>query len=86
MPLDLEQQILKILRGMKSGDRPATVGDLSRRLGVGHQVIMGCSRRMVHTGTAQPSMILVKGVSTLHGLLGQPAAQATSPPAKPAGT
>jgi hypothetical protein len=79
MPLDLEQQILKILRGMKAGDRPATVGDLSRRLGVGHQVIMGCTRRMVANGTAAPSMVLVKGVSTLHGLLAQPPAPSTSP-------
>jgi len=76
--MDLEQQILKVLRGMKTGDRPATVGDLSRRLGVSSQIIMGCTRQMVQSGTAQPSMIMVKGVETMHGLLGQPAATSES--------
>lgn len=71
--MDLEQQILKVLRGMNPGDRPATVGDLSRRLGVSSQIVMGCTRQMVHNGTAQPSMVMVKGVETMHGLLGQPA-------------
>ncbi len=79
MPMDLEQQILKVLRGMKPGDRPATVGDLSRRLGVSSQIIIGCTRQMVHSGTAQPSMIMVKGVETMHGLLGQPAVVSESP-------
>jgi hypothetical protein len=72
MPVDLEQQILIVLRGMKAGDRPATIGDLSRRLGVSSQVIAGCIRQMVARGSAEPSMIQVKGVQTLHGLLGQP--------------
>ncbi|MGI8527865.1 MAG: hypothetical protein ACR2KO_00160 [Geodermatophilaceae bacterium] len=80
MPLDLEQQILKILRGMKSGDRPATFGDLSRRLGVSSPVIVGCTRQMVRSGVAQPAMITVKGVQELHGLLGQPSAPGVTPP------
>lgn len=71
--MDLEQQILKVLRGMKAGQRPATIGDLSRQLGVTSQIISGCIRRMVESGAAQPSMIPVRGVPTLHGLLGQPA-------------
>lgn len=72
MPLDLEQHILIILRGMKTGDRPATIGDLARRLGVSAQLIGGCIARMVEQGSAQPSMVTVRGVQTLHGLLGQP--------------
>lgn len=72
MPVDLEQQILKVLRGMRPGQRPATIGDLSRQLGVTSQIISGCIRRMVESGSAQPSMIPVRGVPTLHGLLGQP--------------
>jgi hypothetical protein len=72
MPLDLEQQILIVLRGMKAGDGPATVGDLSRRLGATSPVIRGCIRQMVSSGSAQPSMLNIKGVETLHGLMGQP--------------
>jgi hypothetical protein len=72
MPLDLEQQILIVLRGMKAGDGPATVGDLSRRLGATSPVIRGCIRQMVARGTAQPSMLTIKGIETLHGLQGQP--------------
>lgn len=73
MVLDLEQQILKVLRGTtNSGDRPVTLGELSRRLGVSSQLIAGCTRRMVRHGTAQPSIITMDGVPTLHGLLSQP--------------
>jgi hypothetical protein len=74
MPLDLEQHILKVLRSKKSGDRPVTIGDLSRQLGVSSPVILSCSRQMVSRGSAEPSMLLVNGVQTLHGLLGQPTA------------
>lgn len=79
MHLDLEQQILKVLRGMKSGDRPATVGDLARRLGASPQVVHGCFRQMVQNGTAKPHMVTINGVETLHGLLGQPAAPDIEP-------
>ena len=72
MPLDLEQHILKVLRGMSSGDRPATINDLSRALGINPPVIRDCITEMVERGTAQPSMVSIKGVSTLHGLMGQP--------------
>ncbi len=73
MPVDIEQQILTLLQGMKVDSRPATFGDLARRFGVSYDVISRCSRRMVDAGLAQPSMISVKGTMTLHGLLPQPA-------------
>ena len=71
MPLDLEQHILLLLQGMRSEARPATVGDLSRRFGVSSQLVRSCITQMVDRGVAQPSMVDVKGVPTLHGLMGQ---------------
>ena len=78
MPVDIEEHILAVLRGMKAGDRPATFGDLSRRFGVSHDVISRCSRRMVDAGLAEPSMVPIRGTMTLHGLLPQPTAVKTS--------
>ena len=69
MTMDLEDHILKVLRNWKSGDRPATFGDLSRQFGVSSAVIAGCARRMVESGKAEPSMVVRDGVNTLHGLL-----------------
>lgn len=71
MPVDLEQHILVLLRGMKYGARPATVGDLSRQFGVSSQLVRSCISQMVDRGTAEPFMIMVHGVPTLHGLMGQ---------------
>lgn len=72
MPMDLEQQILSFLRGMKTDDRPATMGDLARRFGASNDVISRCARHMVDSGIAQPSMLMVRGTQTLHGLMPQP--------------
>lgn len=69
MPLDLEQQILKVLRGLNASDRPATFGDLARQFGVSANLVAGCARRMVDSGVAKPSMISVGGTPTLHGLM-----------------
>jgi hypothetical protein len=73
MPIDLEQQILAVLRAMPADARPATFGDLSRRFGVSSELISRCARDMVDRGVAAPSMVLVRGTSTLHGLLPAPA-------------
>ncbi|MEP6599405.1 MAG: hypothetical protein ABJB98_08175 [Actinomycetota bacterium] len=73
MPMDLEQQILKVLRGMRSDDRPATIGDLARRFGANSHLVAGCAQQMVDKGLAQPSMIEVSGAKKLQGLLPQPA-------------
>lgn len=69
MPMDLEQQILKVLGGMKADDRPATFGDLARRFGVTADLVGRCAKQMVDKGVAKPSMVMVRGAQTLHGLL-----------------
>jgi hypothetical protein len=69
MPMNLEQQILVLLQGMKDGDRPLTFGDLARGFGVSHDAVARCARHMVDAGVARPSMISVRGTQTLHGLL-----------------
>ncbi len=70
----MEQQILTVLRGMKSGDRPVTYGELARRFGVSYDAISRCARNLIHTGLAESSMVQVRGAMTPHGLLPQPAA------------
>lgn len=64
---------------MNAADRPATIGDLARRFGLSAAIISASARRMVDAGTAKPSMIEIRGVRTLHGLMpqGVPAAPAT---------
>lgn len=71
MPVDLDTQILKVLRATKATDRPTTIGDLARRFGLSAAIIHASARRMVDAGVAQPSMIEIRGVPTLHGLLPQ---------------
>ena len=56
---------------MSNADRPATIGDLARRFGLSAAVIQASARRMVDAGTAKPSMIEIRGVPTLHGLMPQ---------------
>jgi hypothetical protein len=75
MPLDMEQQILVLLRGRKAGDRPLTFGDVARQFGVSYDSVARCAQLMVDTGLAKPAMIPVRGTPTLHGLLPQPAAE-----------
>jgi hypothetical protein len=71
MPVDLEQQILNVLHGMKAGQRPATFGELARRFGANADLIARCGRQMVDKGLAKPSMVEIRGIRTLHGLLPQ---------------
>jgi hypothetical protein len=68
----MERQILTILRSMKVTGRPATFGDLARRFGVSSDLIALHARQLVADGRAEPSMINVRGVSTLHGLMPNP--------------
>lgn len=72
MPMDLEQQILKVLRGMSADARPPTFGDLARRFGVTAALVAHSAQRMVEKGVAQPSMVEIQGVQKMHGLLPQP--------------
>ena len=67
----MELQILTVLHGMNPSGRPATFGDLARRFGVSSDLIASHARRLVADGRAQPSMINVRGVPTLHGLMPQ---------------
>jgi hypothetical protein len=68
----MELQILTVLQGMNSAGRPATFGDLARRFGVSSDLVALHARQLVADGRAQPSMINVRGVPTLHGLMPQP--------------
>lgn len=79
MPIKIELQILTVLQGMNVAGRPATFGDLARRFGVSSDLIALHARQLVAEGRAEPSMINVRGVPTLHGLMPQPAASAISP-------
>ena len=76
--MDLEEQILKVLRGMGANDRPATISFLARRFGASAPLVAGCAREMVDRGVAQPSMIDVRGTPTLHGLMPQPKKKVTT--------
>jgi hypothetical protein len=74
VPIDIERQILAVLQGMKVSGRPATFADLARRFGVSSELIALHAKHLVSEGRAEPSMIDVRGVQTLHGLMPQPAA------------
>jgi len=71
MPVELTDQILKVLQNTSTQNRPITISDLARRFGANRQLIAGCARQLVDNGSAQPSMVLVQGVPTLHGLMPQ---------------
>jgi hypothetical protein len=68
----MELQILTVLQGMNPSGRPATFGDLARRFGASSDLIASLARQLVADGRAQPSMINVRGVPTLHGLMPKP--------------
>ncbi len=69
MPIDMESQILTVLKGMSASGRPATFGDLARRFGVSAELIALHAKQLVADGRAEPSMVNVRGVPTLHGLM-----------------
>ena len=72
VPIDMELQILSVLQGMNASARPATFGDLARRFGVSSDLIAVHAKQLVAEGRAQPSMVDVRGVPTLHGLMPKP--------------
>ena len=72
VPIDMELQILTVLQGMNASGRPATFGDLARRFGVSSDLIALHAKQLVAEGRAQPSMVNVRGVPTLHGLMPKP--------------
>jgi hypothetical protein len=65
----MEVQILTVLKGMNAAGRPATFGDLARRFGVSSDLIALHAKHLVAAGLAEPSMVTVRGVPTLHGLM-----------------
>jgi hypothetical protein len=67
--MDLDQQILQILHGRIGREQPVTISDFARRFGASPQVIVSAARRLIDHDLARPSIIPVKGVPTLHGLL-----------------
>jgi hypothetical protein len=73
----MELQILTVLQGMNASGRPATFGDLARRFGVSSDLIAVHAKQLVAEGRAQPSMVNVRGVPTLHGLMPKPNPSAT---------
>lgn len=71
MPIDIERQILTVLQGIDANSKPATLSDLARRFGVSSQLISLHAKHLIADGKAEGSMVLVRGVPTLHGLLPQ---------------
>ena len=46
-----------------------TIGDFARQFGASRPVILSAVRRLVSDHRAEPSMVDVHGIPTLHGLL-----------------
>ena len=67
--MDVDQHILKALRSRPAQGRPMTIGDLARQLGISRIIVAPAAQRLVDDGLAQASMIPVRGVPKLHGLL-----------------
>jgi hypothetical protein len=67
--IDIDEQILSALRTRSPQDRPMTIGDFARQFGASRPVIVSAVRRLVDGHRAEPSMVDVHGVPTLHGLL-----------------
>jgi hypothetical protein len=74
--MNIDQEILQMLQGRSVADRPLTIGDFARRFGASPQIIVGAARRLVDGQLAEPCMVDVHGVPTLHGLRPVPPVQA----------
>jgi hypothetical protein len=66
--VDLDEQMLAMLRARTAEDRPLTISDFARRFGAPRQIVLSAARRLVDGHLAEPSMLEVQGKSTLHGL------------------
>jgi len=69
----MERQILTVLQGMQVSGKPATFAHLARQFGVSTQLIAIHAKRLISEGRAEPSMVTIRGIETLHGLLPQTA-------------
>lgn len=78
--INLEQQILKMLKVRSPQDRALTINDFARQFGANPQIVTSLARQLVESGQARPSMVMVHGVSTLHGLLPQVVAEPVAEP------
>jgi hypothetical protein len=66
--MDIDQQMLRELRNRSPQDRPLTIGDFARSFGANPQLVVTAARRLVDDHLAEPFMVDVHGVPTLHGL------------------
>lgn len=66
---DIDQHILQALAAGAPGGPPITINDLARRFGLSALAVRPAARRLVEGGLATASLVDVKGVPTLHGLL-----------------
>lgn len=69
VPLNLETQILTIVNGKSAGERPTTISDLARQFGASSALVSGCAAGLVSRNLAVATMVDVRGVPKLHGLL-----------------
>lgn len=69
MPNNLETQILSVVNGKNAGARPTTIGDLARQFGASSALVSGCAASLVSRNLAVATMVDVRGVPKLHGLL-----------------
>jgi hypothetical protein len=66
--MNIDQQMLRMLAARAPQDRPLTIGDFARDFGASPQIIVGAARRLVDGHLAEPYMVDVHGIPTLHGL------------------
>jgi DNA-binding Lrp family transcriptional regulator len=66
--MDIDQEILRVLQERGPQDRAMTISDFARRFGANPQIILGAARRLVDHHLAEPFMVNVHGIPTLHGL------------------
>jgi hypothetical protein len=74
VPIDIERQIITVLQGMQVSGKPATFAYLARQFGVSKEMIELHAKHLISQGRAEPSMVTIRGVETLHGLLPQTSA------------
>ena len=72
--MNIDDHILLVLASGAARRRPMTIGDFARRFGVSPRIVLPAAQRLVENGLAAPSMVLVHGVPTFHGLMPLPEA------------
>jgi hypothetical protein len=72
--MNIDDHILLVLASGAARRRPVTIGDFARRFGVSPRIVLPAAQRLVENGLAAPSMVLVHGVPTFHGLMPLPQA------------